>query len=45
MPPQGWRQIDIPADEVVSRCPGWACGIIGGVLEQESSALFASPPG
>ena len=41
---QGWRQIDILADEVVRRSPGWACAIIGGVLEQECNALFASPP-
>jgi tRNA(Arg) A34 adenosine deaminase TadA len=41
----GWRQIDILADEVVSRSPGWACAIIGGVLRQACNALFASPPG
>jgi tRNA(Arg) A34 adenosine deaminase TadA len=37
---QGWRQIDIRAEEVVGRSPGWACTIIGGVLEQERNALF-----
>ena len=37
---QGWRQIDILAEEVVSRSPGWACTIIGGVLEPECNALF-----
>jgi tRNA(Arg) A34 adenosine deaminase TadA len=39
---QGWRQIDILADEVVRRSPGWACTIIGGVLEAECNALFDS---
>ena len=38
--PRGWRQIDILADEVVRRSPGWACTIIGGVLERECNALF-----
>jgi tRNA(adenine34) deaminase len=37
----GWRQIDILADEVVRRSPGWSCTLIGGVLEQECNALFA----
>lgn len=40
---QGWRQIDILADEVVRRSPGWACTIIGGVLERECNALFERP--
>lgn len=39
---QGWRQIDILADEVVRRSPGWACTLVGGVLEAECNALFAS---
>lgn len=39
---QGWRQIDILADEVVRRSPGWSCVVIGGVLEPECNALFAS---
>jgi tRNA(Arg) A34 adenosine deaminase TadA len=37
---QGWRQIDILAEEVVRRSPMWRCTIIGGVLEQECNALF-----
>ena len=37
---QGWRQIDILAEEVVRRSPTWRCTIIGGVLEQECDALF-----
>jgi tRNA(adenine34) deaminase len=37
----GWRQIDILAEEVVSRSPAWKCTITGGVLEQECDALFA----
>jgi tRNA(Arg) A34 adenosine deaminase TadA len=42
----GWRQIDIHADEVVRRAPGWRCTVVGGVLEQECDALFAGgPPG
>lgn len=36
----GWRQIDIPAEEVVQRSPSWRCRLIGGVLEQECNALF-----
>lgn len=36
----GWRQIDIPATEVVGRMPGVACEIKGGVLEAECDALF-----
>jgi tRNA(Arg) A34 adenosine deaminase TadA len=42
---QGWRQIDILAGEVVRRSPGWACTIIGGVLEAECNALFEAPAG
>lgn len=42
---QGWRQIDILADEMVSRSPGWACKIVGGVLEREGNALFEAPAG
>jgi len=37
---QGWRQIDILAEEVVRRSPSWECTVIGGVLEQECNALF-----
>jgi tRNA(Arg) A34 adenosine deaminase TadA len=36
----GWRQIQMPADEIVRRSPGWKCTIIGGVLEQACNALF-----
>ncbi len=36
----GWRQIDILAEEVVRRSPGWTCVLIGGVLEQECDSLF-----
>ena len=38
----GWRQIDILAEEVVRRSPGWRCTITGGVLEHDCDALFAS---
>lgn len=37
---QGWRQIDIRAEEVVRRSPTWNCTIVGGVLEAECDALF-----
>ena len=37
---QGWRQIDIPADEIARRSPAWKCEVIGGVLETECDALF-----
>jgi tRNA(Arg) A34 adenosine deaminase TadA len=42
----GWRQIDILAEEVVRRAPSWQCSLIGGVLQQQCDALFAaaSPP-
>jgi tRNA(Arg) A34 adenosine deaminase TadA len=36
----GWRQIDILAEEVVRRSPGWRCTLVGGVLEHECNALF-----
>lgn len=36
----GWRQVDIPAAEVVDRMPGVACEITGGVLTDECDALF-----
>lgn len=36
----GWRQIDILAEEVLRRSPGWNCVLIGGVLEQECDSLF-----
>jgi tRNA(adenine34) deaminase len=37
----GWRQIDILAEEVIRRSPGWRCTITGGVMEQECDELFA----
>jgi len=36
----GWRQIDIPAEEVVRRSLGWRCEVTGGVLEAECNELF-----
>ena len=36
----GWRQIDILAEEVIRRSPTWRCTLVGGVLEQECNALF-----
>lgn len=36
----GWKQIDIPADEVVRRSVKWQCDIIGGILEAECNELF-----
>ena len=40
----GWRQIDLLAEELVSRSPAWKCTIISGVLEDECNALFAMGP-
>lgn len=37
---QGWRQIDILAEEVIRRSPAWNCKLIGGVLERDCDALF-----
>ena len=37
---QGWRQIDILAEEVVRRSPSWKCKLVGGVLEEECNKLF-----
>jgi tRNA(Arg) A34 adenosine deaminase TadA len=43
---RGWRQIDILAEEVVRRSPGWSCTVVGGVLRAECDRLFeAGPPG
>ena len=39
---QGWRQIDILAEEIVRRTPFAKCTLIGGVLEAECNALFAT---
>lgn len=36
----GWRQIDVPAEEIVRRAPGWRCTVLGGVLEAECNELF-----
>jgi tRNA(Arg) A34 adenosine deaminase TadA len=36
----GWRQIDVPAAEVVARAAGWRCTIVGGVLGRECDELF-----
>jgi tRNA(Arg) A34 adenosine deaminase TadA len=40
----GWRQIDIRAEEIVRRSPGWQCTIVEGVLEEECNRLFAAGP-
>jgi tRNA(adenine34) deaminase len=37
---QGWRQINILAEEVIHRSPSWRCTLIGGILEKECNALF-----
>ena len=39
---QGWKQIDILADEVARRSPQWTCTVIGGVLQDECEALFGA---
>jgi len=36
----GWRQIEIPAAEVVRRTPEAQCELIGSVLERECDDLF-----
>jgi tRNA(adenine34) deaminase len=36
----GWRQIEIPAAEVVRRTPLAQCELIGAVLERECDDLF-----
>jgi tRNA(adenine34) deaminase len=36
----GWRQIDILAEEVIRRGPGWQCTVVGGILEAQCNALF-----
>lgn len=36
----GWRQIDIPAEEVVRRGDGARTVVLGGVLEADCNALF-----
>jgi tRNA(Arg) A34 adenosine deaminase TadA len=41
---RGWRQIDIRADELVQRSPGWQCTLVEGVLQEECNRLFAAGP-
>ncbi len=41
----GWRQIDILAEEVVRRSPTWRRTVIGGVLEEDCNALSWPPSG
>lgn len=41
----GWRQIGIPAAELVSRMPGARCEVTGGVLEEECAHLFEALDG
>ena len=41
---RGWRQIDIFAEEIVRRSPGWQCTIVDGVLQTECNRLFAAAP-
>ena len=41
----GWKQIDIPAKEVVQRTPEAECRLVGGILEQECDALFRAARG
>lgn len=41
----GWKQIDIPAAEVIQRTPEAECHLVGGVLEQECDALFRAAKG
>ena len=36
----GWRQIEIPAAEVIHRAPQVQCELIGAVLERECDDLF-----
>jgi tRNA(Arg) A34 adenosine deaminase TadA len=36
----GWKQLQIPAREVVERSPEWQCKVIGGVLGSECNELF-----
>lgn len=36
----GWKQIDVPAEELVRRAPGWNCTVVGGVLAAECEELF-----
>jgi len=36
----GWKQLHIPAREVIERSPEWHCKVIAGVLEAECDELF-----
>lgn len=38
----GWKQIDIPAEEVARQTPFVQCTLIGGVLERDCDELFRS---
>lgn len=40
----GWQQIDIRAEEVIHRSPGFRCTLLGGILEAECNPLFAGGP-
>lgn len=40
----GWRQIDVLAEEIVRRSPGWQCKLVGGVLQEECNRLFVAGP-
>lgn len=40
----GWKQIDIPAEEVVARSWDTAVSILGGVCAEECDQLFAESP-
>jgi tRNA(Arg) A34 adenosine deaminase TadA len=37
---EGWKQIEIAAEELVRRAPGMRCRVLGGVLEDECQELF-----
>jgi len=41
----GWKQIDIPAREVVQRAAFARCRLTGGVLERECDTLFQTAAG
>ena len=36
----GWRQINLPAEELVRCSTDWNCKVVGGVLESECNELF-----
>jgi tRNA(adenine34) deaminase len=41
----GWKQIDIRAEELIRRTPGWRCELISGVLHEQCDALFQNARG